>query len=117
MVIGLVSGVICYYGVRIKFKLDYDDSLDVVGVHGVGGAWGTLATGLFATAGASGLTAGNPKQLGIQAIGVIVVALYCLTATFVIAYFLEKTIGLRVSADEEASGLDKETHGEVGYNI
>ena len=117
MVIGLVSGVICFYGVRMKFRLNYDDSLDVVGVHGVGGAWGTLATGLFATAGATGLTAGNPKQLGIQAIGVIAVALYCLAATYVIAYFLEKTIGLRVGADEESSGLDKETHGEVGYNI
>ena len=85
MVIGLVSGVICFYGVRMKFSLDYDDSLDVVGVHGVGGAWGTLATGLFATAGATGLTAGNPKQLGIQAIGVIAVAAYCLVSTFVIA--------------------------------
>ena len=117
MVIGLVSGAICFYGVRVKFKLDYDDSLDVVGVHGVGGAWGTLATGLFATAGASGLTAGNPKQLGIQAIGIVAVALYCLTATYLIAYFLEKTIGLRVGADEESSGLDKETHGEVGYSF
>jgi hypothetical protein len=75
MVIGLVSGAICFYGVRMKFRLNYDDSLDVVGVHGVGGAWGTLATGLFATAGATGLTAGNPKQVGIQAIGVIAVAL------------------------------------------
>jgi len=117
MVIGLVSGAICFYGVRVKFKLDYDDSLDVVGVHGFGGAWGTLATGLFATAGASGLTAGNPNQVGIQAIGIIAVALYCLIATYVIAYFLEKTIGLRVGADEESSGLDKETHGEVGYSF
>ncbi len=117
MLIGLVSGAICFYGVRMKFSLDYDDSLDVVGVHGVGGLWGTLATGLFATAGATGLTAGNPKQLGIQAIGVIVVGLYCLTATYLIAYFLEKTIGLRVGAEEELSGLDKEIHGEVGYSI
>ena len=101
----------------MKFSLDYDDSLDVVGVHGVGGMWGTLATGLFATAGATGLTAGNPKQLGIQAIGVIAVALYCLVATYLIAYFLEKTMGLRVGVDEEFSGLDKEIHGEVGYSI
>jgi Amt family ammonium transporter len=79
--------------------------------------WGTLATGLFATVGATGLTAGNPKQLGIQAIGVVAVALYCLVATFVIAYFLEKTMGLRVSVDEEFTGLDKEIHGEVGYSI
>jgi Amt family ammonium transporter len=117
MLIGIVAGVICYYGVRMKFKFTYDDSLDVVGVHGVGGAWGTLATGLFATAGATGLISGNPKQLGIQAIGVIAVAVYCLVLTFVIAYFLDKTMGLRVSADEEVSGLDEEIHGEVGYSI
>ena len=117
MIIGLVSGVICYYGVRMKFSLDYDDSLDVVGVHGVGGMWGTLATGLFATAGATGLIGGNLKQLGIQAIGVISVALYCLIATYLIAHLLEKTIGLRVGAEEELSGLDKEIHGEVGYSI
>ncbi len=117
MIIGLVSGAICFYGVRMKFSLDYDDSLDVVGVHGVGGMWGTLATGLFATAGATGLIGGNPKQLGIQAIGVITVALYCLIATYVIAYLLEKTIGLRVGVEEEFSGLDKEIHGEVGYSI
>ncbi len=117
MVIGLVAGVICFYGVRMKFSLDYDDSLDVVGVHGVGGFWGTLATGLFATVGATGLTAGNAKQVGIQVIGIISVALYCLVATFLIGYLLEKTIGLRVGAEEESSGLDKELHGEVGYSI
>ncbi len=117
MVIGLVAGVICFYGVRMKFSLDYDDSLDVVGVHGVGGLWGTLATGLFATVGAAGLTAGNPKQLGIQAIGVVAVGLYCLAATCLIGYILEKTMGLRVSVDEESTGLDKEIHGEVGYSI
>ncbi len=117
MIIGLVAGAICFFGVRMKFRLGYDDSLDVVGVHGVGGAWGTLATGLFATAGAAGLTAGNPKQLATQAIGVIAVALYCLIATFLIAYLLQKTIGLRVGIDEEFAGLDKEIHGEVGYSI
>ncbi len=83
----------------------------------MGGVWGTLATGLFATAGATGLIAGNPKQLEIQAIGVFAVGLYCLMATYVIAQVLEKTIGLRVSADEEVSGLDEELHGEVGYSI
>jgi len=117
MIIGFVSGAICFYGVRMKSRLNYDDSLDVVGVHGVGGAWGTLATGLFATAGASGLIAGNPKQLQIQAIGVIAVAVYCLAATYVIAFVLEKTIGLRVGIDEERSGLDQEIHGEVGYSL
>jgi len=117
MIIGFVSGVICFYGVRMKFSLDYDDSLDVVGVHGVGGIWGTLAAGIFATVGATGLIGGNSKQLVIQAIGVIAVGLYCLVGTYLIAHLLEKTIGLRVGVDEEFSGLDKEIHGEVGYSI
>jgi Amt family ammonium transporter len=117
MIIGIVSGAICFYGVRMKFKLHYDDALDVVGVHGLGGVWGTLATGLFATVGASGLVAGNARQLGIQALGVLVVGLYCLIATYLITMVLEKTVGLRVGMDEEFSGLDEELHGEVGYSI
>ena len=117
IVIGLVAGVICFYGVRMKFRFDYDDSLDVVGVHGVGGVWGTLATGLFATVGGTGLLAGNAGQFGIQLFAVIVTAFYCLTVTFLIGYFLEKTMGLRVGEDEESMGLDKELHGEVGYSL
>jgi ammonium transporter, Amt family len=117
LVIGLVAGIICFYGVRMKFRLDYDDSLDVVGVHGVGGVWGTLATGLFATVGGTGLLAGNAGQFGVQLIGVVVTALYCLIVTFLIGYFLEKTMGLRVGEDEESMGLDKELHGEVGYSL
>ena len=117
MVIGLVAGVICFYGVRLKFRFHYDDSLDVVGVHGVGGVWGTLATGLFASVGATGLLAGNLPQLGVQAIGILAVILYCLLGTHLIGWFLEKTMGLRVGADEEYMGLDKELHGEVGYSI
>ena len=117
MLIGLVSGVLCFYGVRMKFRFDYDDSLDVVGVHGVGGAWGTLATGLFATVGGTGLLAGNAGQFTVQLLGVVVTALYCLTATFLIAYFLEKTMGLRVPEEDEFAGLDKELHGEVGYSL
>ncbi|HAA02487.1 MAG TPA: ammonia channel protein, partial [Syntrophobacteraceae bacterium] len=70
LLIGLVAGVICFYGVRLKFKGGFDDSLDVVGVHGVGGIWGPLATGLFATVGGQGLLAGNPRQLGIQLLAV-----------------------------------------------
>jgi Amt family ammonium transporter len=116
-VIGLVAGVICFYGVRMKFNFDYDDSLDVVGVHGVGGVWGTLATGLFATVGGTGLLAGNARQLWVQLIAVVAVALYCLISTFVIGFFLEKTMGLRVGEDEESMGLDKELHGEVGYSL
>lgn len=117
MIIGIVSGALCFYGVRMKFKMLYDDALDVVGVHGLGGVWGTLATGLFATAGATGLIAGNPRQLGIQALGVLVVGLYCILVTYAIAMVLEKTMGLRVCEDDEFAGLDEELHGEVGYSI
>ena len=117
MIIGIVSGAICFYGVRMKFKFQYDDALDVVGVHGVGGAWGTLATGLFASAGATGLIAGNPRQFMVQLEGVVVVGLYCLIVTWVIALLLEKTIGMRVGVDEEFAGLDEGLHGEVGYHI
>jgi Amt family ammonium transporter len=117
IIIGIVSGAICFFGVRMKFRLHYDDALDVVGVHGLGGVWGTLATGLFASVGAAGLIAGNPKQLQIQAVGVVAVGLYCIVVTCLIAQVLEKTIGLRVAEEEEFSGLDEELHGEVGYSI
>jgi Amt family ammonium transporter len=117
LVIGLVAGVICFYGVRLKFKAGYDDSLDVVGVHGVGGIWGPVATGLFATVGAQGLMAGNPRQVGIQLLGVVAAGLYAYLATYVICWVLDKTMGLRVEDDQELAGLDRELHGEVGYNI
>jgi Amt family ammonium transporter len=117
VVIGLVAGAVCFYGVRMKFKFDYDDSLDVVGVHGVGGALGTLAAGLFATVGATGLVYGNASQFGSQVIGVAVVGLYCYVVTYIIGVVLDKTMGLRVSEDEEHMGLDKELHGEVGYSL
>jgi Amt family ammonium transporter len=117
MVIGLVGGVLCFYGVRLKFKVNYDDSLDVVGVHGVGGIWGPLATGLFASIGSQGLLAGNPRQFGVQVLGVLAAGIYAYAVTFAISWVLEKTMGLRVSDDDEMAGLDKELHGEVGYNI
>jgi Amt family ammonium transporter len=117
LVIGLVAGVICFYGVRLKFKLGYDDSLDVVGVHGVGGIWGPLATGLFAAVGGQGLLSGNPAQLGIQLIAVLAIGFYAFIMTFAIGWVLEKSMGLRVSEEEEVTGLDRETHGEVGYNM
>jgi ammonium transporter, Amt family len=117
LIIGLVAGVICFYGVRLKFRAGYDDSLDVVGVHGVGGIWGPVATGLFATIGARGLMAGNPRQLGIQLVAVVVAGLYAYLATYLICWVLNKTMGLRVDDDQEMAGLDRELHGEVGYNI
>ncbi len=117
IVIGLVAGALCFYGVRLKFCCGYDDSLDVVGVHGIGGVWGTLATGLFATVGGTGLIVGNVSQLGVQLLGVVSVGLFCFVLTYAIGYCLEITMGLRVSEDEEFMGLDKEIHGEVGYSL
>ncbi|HBZ56284.1 MAG TPA: ammonia channel protein, partial [Syntrophobacteraceae bacterium] len=117
LLIGLVAGVICFYGVRLKFKGGFDDSLDVVGVHGVGGIWGPLATGLFATVGGQGLLAGNPRQLGIQLLAVVAVGLYCYLVTYGICWAIDKTMGLRVEEDQEMAGLDRELHGEVGYTF
>jgi len=121
-VIGGVAGVLCFYAVSIKFAAGYDDALDVVGVHGVGGTWGALATGLFAStlvnpapAGADGLLFGNPGQLVLQAIGVLATAVYSFGLTFVILKVVDATMGLRASEDEEISGLDLSQHGERAY--
>jgi Amt family ammonium transporter len=121
MAIGMVAGVACYGAVMLKVKFSYDDSLDVVGVHGVGGILGTLATGLFATiavnaGGANGLFYGNPGQLAIQAIAVGAVIVYTFATTCGILWVLEKTMGLRVTDENEVMGLDLSQHGEAGYN-
>jgi ammonium transporter, Amt family len=116
IVIGLAGGVLCFYGVRIKFKLGYDDSLDVVGVHGLTGLWGPIATGLFATIGAQGLVAGNWTTFGVQLLAVLVVGLYSYVVSWLLGVILLKTMGLRVDDEEEIVGLDRELHGEVGYN-
>ena len=117
LVIGLTAGVICFYGVRLKFTFGYDDSLDVVGVHGLGGVWGPIATGLFASVGAQGLVAGNVHQLWVQLVSVLAAGIYAFVVTYVIGLVLNKTMGLRVNDEEEFGGLDKEIHGEVGYSI
>ncbi len=120
MVIGAVGGLLCYTAVSLKPKLGYDDSLDVVGVHGVGGTWGALATGLFATVavnagGGNGLFYGNPKQLGVQAIAVGATLIYSFVVTSILLKVLDMTMGLKVDAEEESLGLDYSQHGESGY--
>ncbi len=117
LVMGLAGGVICYYGVRIKLKLGFDDSLDVVGVHGVGGSFGAICTGIFASVGGAGLIYGNPEQLLKQIVGVGATAIYGFVLTWIIAVALDKTIGLRVDEETETIGLDRELHGEVGYTL
>jgi Amt family ammonium transporter len=122
LVIGAVAGAICYVACNLKTKLNYDDSLDVVGVHGVGGTWGAIATGLFATkavneAGADGLLYGNPGQLWIQIAAVAVTWVLALVMTTVILKVLDALMGLRVSEEDEVAGLDLSQHSETAYAL
>jgi len=117
LLMGLLAGVVCYGGVMLKHKLGYDDSLDAFGVHGVGGAFGAVATGVFATVGATGLIAGNANQLLVQLIGVVAAGAYAVVVTVVILLVLKATMGLRVATDEERMGLDQTAHSESGYNL
>lgn len=122
MIMGGVAGVLCYAAVVAKGKFGYDDSLDVVGIHGVGGLWGALATGLFASTaanpdGANGLFFGNPGQLTVQAIGAGAAIAYSVVLTYIILKVIDLSIGLRVDSDDETQGLDVTAHGEVGYNL
>lgn len=114
IVIGFIGGALCYFAVQSKFKLNIDDSLDAVGIHGVGGIWGSVATALFAS---TGLIAGNWILFKVQLISVISVIAYSLLMTFVIIIILDKVMGLRVTEDQEMLGLDISLHGERGYNL
>ncbi len=120
LIIGIGAGYLCYLGVNIKNRFGYDDSLDAVGVHGVGGTFGALATGLFASkainsGGADGLFFGSAALLGIQALSIGAAILYSFTITWIILKVLQKTMGLRVGQEEEVEGLDLSQHGESGY--
>jgi Amt family ammonium transporter len=122
ILIGLVAGVLCYSAINLKIKLGYDDSLDVVGVHGVGGTWGALATGLFASkvinsAGNDGLFFGNSSLIGIQALSVVSAWIYSFVVTLIILKVLDWTMGLRVTDEHEVNGLDLSQHGEAGYSF
>ncbi len=122
IIIGLVGGALCYMAVLMKSKLGYDDALDVVGVHGVGGLWGALATGLFASVawnpgGADGLFFGNPHQLLVQAIGAGATIAYSMIVTFIILKAIDAMIGLRATLEDEVQGLDITDHKEVGYSL
>jgi Amt family ammonium transporter len=122
LIIGGFAGVICYGAVMAKAKLGYDDSLDVVGIHGVGGTWGALATGLFASTvvnpdAANGLFFGNPGQLWIQFLSIIVTCLFTFAMTLVILKVLDLVMGLKVSEEEEIRGLDVTQHSEAGYSF
>jgi len=120
IIIGLVGGLVCYLGVNMKHIFKYDDALDVVGVHGLGGTWGALATGLFATkavneAGNDGLLYGNPDLLWSQFISVVATWVFCFVGTLVILYIVNAIIKVRVNEEDENKGLDVSQHGETGY--
>jgi Amt family ammonium transporter len=123
ILIGLGAGAFCCLAVDLlKSKLQIDDALDVFAVHGVGGIWGALATGIFADFsvndyGADGLLYGNPEQLWKQAVAVAVVIAFSASATFAILKVIDLTIGLRVPEQDEVLGLDSSQHGELAYQL
>ena len=123
VVIGLFAGIFCSLAVSLKYKFNIDDSLDVVGVHLVGGIWGSLAIGFFGASavnsvGVDGLFyGGGTALLGKQAIGVALVAIYSFIATLIIGYAIEKTIGFRVKRDIEVAGIDLNEHAETAYEM
>ncbi|AEM78164.1 ammonium transporter [Thermoanaerobacter wiegelii] len=122
IIIGAIAGILCYFSVNyLKHKFKYDDSLDAFGIHGIGGTWGAIATGIFATkvvnpAGANGLIYGNVHQFIIQIISVIAVYAFASIMTYAILKFISLFMDLRVSEEEEESGLDISQHGEGAYN-
>jgi Amt family ammonium transporter len=126
LLIGLLAGIACFWGVTIKNRFKFDDALDVVGVHGVGGTLGALLTGVFASKAASGavealggtnglLYGGGLTQLGRQAIGVGAAWAFSFVLSLVILKIIDLVIGLRVDADAEEQGLDLADHAETGY--
>jgi Amt family ammonium transporter len=121
MVVGAVAAPLSYYAMRFRDRRKLDESLDVWACHGIASTWGMIAAGLFATVavnsdGANGLFSGNPAQIGIQLLAVIVTILFSFTMTYGIAKALNASIGLRVSPMEEEVGLDISSHGERSYS-
>jgi Amt family ammonium transporter len=121
LAIGGAAGFICYGGVMLKARLGYDDSLDAFGVHGIGGAWGAIATGVFASAaigGTAGLfESGSFGQVWIQLASVGATAAYAFVVTLALVWVIDRTIGIRVTEEEERTGLDLSAHGETAYDI
>ncbi|MYL82917.1 ammonium transporter [Desulfovibrio aerotolerans] len=118
--IGLLAGLICYGAVLLKARLRFDDSLDVVGIHGVGGVLGSILVGVFASkvinpAGADGLMAGNPGQLGIQLLAIAVVGVFAFAGSWLLLAAVKAAMGLRMTPQAETIGLDLSEHTEAAY--
>ncbi|SKA89212.1 ammonium transporter, Amt family [Paucidesulfovibrio gracilis DSM 16080] len=124
LIIGGVGGVLCYGGIMLKNRFGYDDALDVVGIHGLGGTWGALATGLFASGIVEfdgvpqlGLFYGNPEQLWIQFLSVVITWGFCLAASAVLFKIVDVLVGMRADDEQEVKGLDVTLHSETGYQL
>ncbi len=121
LAIGALAGLICYLAVvYLKSKLGYDDTLDVFGIHGIGGIVGAVLTGFWAYSGVNGVDGlfhGNPGQLWRQVVAVVACAAYSFVVSWILLKIVDKTIGLRVSSDEENIGLDLTQHSESGYTL
>jgi Amt family ammonium transporter len=120
--IGGACGIVCYIAVVWKERLGYDDSLDAFGVHGVGGLFGALLTGVFASkalndAGGNGVLYGEPKRMVAQLAGIAAVGLYAAVVTYLLLKIIDKLMGLRVASNDEREGLDSTEHGETGYAL
>jgi Amt family ammonium transporter len=114
LVLGALAGIICALAIDLKFKLGFDDSLDVVGVHLVGGLVGTLFLGFFAN-GTGLIYSGTGTQLLVQVIAAVSVMIYSFVLAFIIGFVIEKTIGFRIKNEDELAGVDLVVHGEEGY--
>jgi Amt family ammonium transporter len=122
LVLGFLAGILCALAVGLKFRFGFDDSLDVVGVHLVGGLWGTLAVGLLATANAPAgvdglLFGGGLGQLGKQAVGAFSVLIFSFVVTYVLGLLIQKTIGFRLDEEDEVEGIDGVEHAESAYDF
>ncbi|MBN9607574.1 MAG: ammonium transporter [Actinomycetales bacterium] len=116
LLLGVIAGALCALAVELKFKLGFDDSLDVVGIHMIGGFIGTLYLGFFAT-GTGLFVGGDGMQLAMQAIAAFGVAIYSFVVAFIVGFAIEKTIGFRVKSEDELAGIDTVVHGEEGYAL
>jgi Amt family ammonium transporter len=115
LLFGIVAGMLCYAMMLMRIQKNLDESLDAWAIHGMGGLWGTIATGIFAAAAVSGFTGlveGNSFQFLINTLAAIVVLVYAFTVTYLIALGIDQVLGLRVTEDEEYVGLDICQHGE-----
>jgi Amt family ammonium transporter len=120
VLIGFVGGLLCYGGVLLKHRLRYDDALDVVGIHGIGGTWGALATGLFASAavnGVDGFFYGNAHQLYVQCVSIVATWLFVYIVARILLYVVNAAVGLRAKPESERIGLDISEHNERAYHI